>query len=397
MMKKLLSLLLSAALVLQICGVMVWGAAEGETGPVGFWSLIEMTMDGETMTREELEKFADYGLVIYMEIREDKTVTISGMGTAALTGTWDEQTVTIEESPVPYQLEGDIFSLSMNGNSLIFERTTMEAIYDKLGYRTDVLDESVEYSKEEQTLVDQDGISAKITGYQADMSGFTVSVKCENQSDHGVLLSTEKCVLNKYAIDPTWALSLEAGESKESSLSFSAVEIAKCGFSSVDEIIFSMKAIDSSTYSTILEKEIVTVYPTGKKAEDIVVTDRTPVENEEVVVDDENCTFILQGAGEQPGVGYGVSCYFENKSDRELTFIWSNSTLNGKDVTAFYALSVLPGTRGYNKAYFLSGSLESEDLSADEITEVKATLRIYDTVEGVPETLLEKEFSYTPK
>lgn len=418
---------LSLALVLQLClaGAVAAGAAEPrtaglkETGKaakaveaaaaegaetqtasnpaVGLWKLSGMTGSEGAISPEELKAYEAAGVVIYMEMNEDGTVVIHGLTEDQAVGTWDDKAVTVNGSPASYTLDGDKLTLKIAEDSMEFERTTQDAVYALLGYKAGVLDEKVEYLKEEQTILDTDDVLIKITGYQADMKGFVVKLHCENKGDKKLVVNADNSVLNKNEIDPTWAVILDAKETKDTEMTFSPLDLEKCGITAVDEIILRMQVADSEAWTMVTEDAMATVYPTGKKAEDIKAADRKPVDKEVVVVDNDDCTFILQGASDKEILGYGVNCYFENKTDKMLTVTWNSTKVNGQDVIAYYAEEVLPGSRGYSKALFLQGSLEEKGITDNaDVKEIAGTLKVYTSDEKTPETLVEQEFTYAP-
>jgi len=364
---------------------------------VGLWKLSGMTGSEGTISQEELKAYEEAGVVIYMEMNEDGTVVIHGLTEDQAVGTWDDKTVTVNGSPASYTLEGDKLTLQIAEDSMEFERTTQDTVFALLGYKAGVLDETVEYSKEEQTILDTDDVLIKITGYQADMKGFTVKLHCENKGDKKLVVNTDNSVLNKNEIDPTWAVILDAKETKDTEMTFSPLDLEKCGITAVDEIILRMQVADSEAWTMVTEDAMATVYPTGKKAEDIKAADRKPVDKEVVVVDNDDCTFILQGATDKEILGYGVNCYFENKTDKMLTVTWYSTKVNGQEVTAYYGEEFLPGSRGYSKALFLETSLAEKGITDNaDIKEIGGTIKVHSTDEKPPETLVEQEFTYAP-
>ncbi|MBQ2641948.1 MAG: hypothetical protein IJG15_08125, partial [Lachnospiraceae bacterium] len=96
-------------------------------------------------------------------------------------------------------------------------------------------------------------------------------------------------------------------------------------------------------------------------------------------------------------LGYGVNCYFENKTDKMLTVTWNSTKVNGQDVIAYYAEEILPGCRGYSKALFLDASLEEKGISENaDVKEIAGTLKVYTSDEKTPATIVEQEFTYAP-
>ncbi|MDO5133556.1 MAG: hypothetical protein Q4D81_11330 [Eubacteriales bacterium] len=395
-MKKRWVLLLSFILVLQICGFRapVYGAetaAAGSGGPVGIWKLIEMTSNGETAKREDLEMYESMGMVAYMEVRGDNTFTLSFFGSDT-EGTWDDVSFVSEGDPIPYTLDKEVLTLEKDDTAMKFERTTLEAIYAILGYRDDVLDKNVQYSKDPQTLLDTDDVTVKITGYKADLTGFTATIHCENKTEHKMLISSKNDFANKYKIQPIWAFTLEAKESKDTDYVIKPADLAKCGISAVDEILLDVTVIDEDTWDVLADSGDIAVYPTGKKPEEIKAPDRTPVENEKILADTDDFTFIMQGGGEDPVYGYVINCYFENKTDKPLTFMWSKTSVNQTDTSFYYADESLPGTRGYSKGFIMKNELEEKEI--EEVKELGFTLQVYNS--DSYEKVFEEAFTYEP-
>ena len=429
-MKRIWALLLAVILSLQLCGLCspVFGAgtdaasnesktasaeneaksgsaenaktaspaetAPAKTGsPVGVWKLTEMNSDGQITSKEDLEKLELVNMVFYMELLDGGKAFISGFG-EDMEGTWDESSITFNDTPVPYTFDKDkgTISFEQNSSKMTFERSTIEAIHAILGYVEGVLDETVQYSKEEQVLLDSEEASVRITGYKADPTGFTALIHCENKTDHDLMISTGNSYLNKYKIEPIWAVTLDAKESEDSAMVFKTPDIAKCGISAIDEMILSVNVIDAEKWESLGDSENITVYPTGKKAEEIKVPDRTPAKDEKVLVDNDDFAFIIQGAGENLLLGYCADCYFENKTDKPLTFMWTKSQLNGTDISSYYAEESLPGTRGYSQAAFMKSSLEEKQIG--EVKEIKFTLQVYDT--DTYNKIFEEELTCTP-
>lgn len=404
-MKKLCTLVLCIILTVQICASVVLagetGAADGGAAPggdqgmPGVWKLIEMNDDGDITTKEQLEQMESLGMVMYLDIRSDGTMSARGFGTDS-DGTWNEKEINMNGGVISCVLDGDILTLKKESSAMKFERTTMEVINDILGYKEGVLDENVSYSKEEEVLLDTDEVLVKIKGYKADVTGFSAVISCENRTDKKIMVSAVKCVVNRYVMPPSWAVSMEAKESRETSLTCSVADLEKCGISVIDELILELRAIDMESYETLSEDVVASVYPTGKKKEDIQPQERIPAEKETVILDNEDILFVIQGSGENSIMGYVLHCYFENRSDKTLTVMWNKTSVNDTDVSSLYATEALPGTRGYDDGYFMAATLEDAGIKTEDVTVVKGTINVYDTSLEVPDVLYEQEFTFEP-
>ena len=244
--------------------------------------------------------------------------------------------------------------------------------------------------------MDTETASVVVVGYKADMTGFTVYFRCENKTRDSIVISEDKCVLNKYIFHPDWAVSLDSRETLDSEMVVSPAELAKAGISSVDEMILQMRITDAITDKIIQRGIKATAYPTGKKAEEVKAPVRTPAENELIVNDDASCAFIIQGIDPEDTRGLAVNCYLENRSGGTLNFVWTDVTINDIAVSTSYEESVFPGALGYSDVIFLNANLEDLGINTGEITTIKGKLKVYDKTKSTPVVVAEKEFTYTP-
>ena len=250
-MRKLLNLFLAFILVSMTFAGGIKVNAEESDSIVGYWKLVEIAGEKNVMSREDLETYEQLGSVMYLKFRENGTVKFSLFGDE-MEGWWNAYGITLEDSWLTYKIEGDVLTITnADGGDMICERTTGDEINALLGYQDGVLDESVVYSNKETKIMDTETASVVVVGYKADMTGFTVYFRCENKTRDSIVISEDKCVLNKYIFHPDWAVSLDSRETLDSEMVVSPAELAKAGISSVDEMILRT----STTYApwTIVE------------------------------------------------------------------------------------------------------------------------------------------------
>ena len=394
-MKRVLGLFLAFVMVFMVCGRIVPAYASDFDKAVGVWKLVEMTGDDNLMSKEDVEAYEGLGIAMYLKLRENGTAKFSLYG-EDMEGTWSEYGIVLEYEWLTYIVDGDQLIVdNQDGGGMVFKRSSMEEIYDILGYREDVLDEKVKYSEKEKTILDTKAASVVITGYKADMTGFTVKMRCENKTGNGIVINMDKCVLNKYFVHPDWTVTLDPREKQETEMKVLPVEIEKTGVTSVDEMILEMSILNAATEKALQKGIMATVYPTGKKANEIITPQRVPVENEQIVIQDAACACILQGTDMDDIRGFTVNSYLENKSDRTLNFVWSNVTINGKPVNLLYEESVLADTIGYSDVIFQIDKLQEAEVIAGDISTIAGKVMVYDKTQAAPQLLLEKDFSYS--
>ena len=393
-MKRIVSLLLAFVMVCMVFGIRVPVYANDFDKAVGVWKLVEMTGEDNLMSKEDVEAYEALGIAMYLKLREDGTAKFSLYG-EDMEGTWSEYGIVLEYEWLTYIVDGDQLIVdNQDGGGMVFKRSSMEEIYEILGYREDVLDEKVKYSEKEKTILDTKAVSVVITGYKADMTGFTVKMRCKNKTGNVIMINMDKCVLNKYFFHPDFTATLDPRETQETQMTVPPVDIEKTGVTSVDEMILEMSILNAVTEKALQKGIMATVYPTGKKANEVTTPRRVPVENEQMVLLDETCAYILQGTDMDDIRGYTVNCYVENRSDRTLDFVWSDVTIDGKPVNLLYEESVLPGTIGYSDVIFQIDDLQEAEIISGDISTIAGKVMVYDKTQAAPQLLLEKEFSY---
>lgn len=395
-MKRIASLFLAFVMICMVCAVSVPVYADDFDKAVGVWKLEEMSGDN-TMSKEDLKEYERLGVAMYLKLRKDGTCKFSLYGDT-MEGTWSEYGIVLDNAWFTYILDGDKLVLdNQDGSDMIFTRSSMDEIYKILGYQKGILDEDVHYSTKEKKILDTDIASVVITGYKADMTGFTVSMRCKNKTRNEITIGLDKCVLNKYIFHPEWSETLDKRETLETKMRIIPAEIAKTGISVVDEMILQMHLSNATNGRTIKKGIMATVYPTGRKADQVRTPLRKPVENEYRILVNNTCAYIIQGIDPEDTRGLAVNCYLENRSKGTLNFVWSDVTIDGKPAKTVYEESVLPGTIGYSDVIFLKSEFEGTEINISDISTIKGKLRIYDKTKTTPQLVQEKEFTYTRK
>lgn len=391
-MKKWTALCLAAVLTCMLAGQIAVAAAEGE-GAAGFWKLKELEAGEGSMGEDEVASMESFGQVVYLELADDGSATMNSFG-QEMNGFWDDGTVTLNDIPIPYSIDQGVMSLDNAGQTMRMSRTSREELDAILGYQEGVLDETVVYSSDEQSILETEAGTMTITGYQVDPAGLHVNIRCTNTSENQLLFGVNYGVINRYEIDPKWAQTLDPGTTKESSIIFPVKELERCGISVADEIMLNVSLTNFSTWEVLAEKVLATAYPTGKTAADITAAGREPAETDAVAVDTADCSFVVLGAGSDPVLGYVVNYYFENRTDRMQSFVCDNSLVNGTEVLLYGAAEAPAGVRGYGQAVISSSELEKKGIT--EVNEIQFGVKVYDMTEEVPGVMAEGSVVFTP-
>lgn len=396
-MKKTVSLLLACIMIFMICGSNRTTVYAGDfEKAIGIWKLVEMTGEENQMSKEDIKAYEAMGIAMYLKLRENGTAKFSLFG-EDMEGTWNEYNIVLDNEWLTYILDKDQLIVdNQDGGGMIFDRSSMDEIYQILGYKKGVLDENVKYTSKDKEIFDSKAASVTVKGYEADMTGFTVKLRCKNKTRNPIVISGQQCALNKYIFHPEWDISLDPRETLDSTMTISPADLEKSGISSVDEMILQLTIRNADNDKVIQQGIWGVTYPTGKKAADVKAPARTPVENEALVNNDNASAFIIQSSNPNDERGFAVNCFLQNKSVKILSFVWSNVTINGASVNTSYEETTYPGTMGYSDVIFLDTELEDLGIISNEITEIKGILKVYDKTQSTPAIVAQKEFTYKP-
>ena len=126
-----------------------------------------------------------------------------------------------------------------------------------------------------------------------------------------------------------------------------------------------------------------------------VPTALTYVIEDEIIVDNEICTFKITKAEVDRIWGFTLKAFCENKTtDKNLMFTIDDVSVNGYMVDPFWADEIAPGKKANDDINFSSSSFDEIGIkTADEIT---FTLRVYDYDDWSADHLVEDVFSIYP-
>jgi len=259
-----------------------------------------------------------------------------------------------------------------------------------------IADNKVQYTLADAVIVNNEHCTFTITSIDPDnMWGFTVKALCENKSNINLMFSWDDVSVNGYMIDPFWASEVAAGKKSNVEISFSNSQLKKSNIASVEEIIFTLGVHDSDDWrADDLVKEEYSIYPTGIDAASVIYPERTPASGEMVFVDDNSCTFIIEGVEPEGSWGYTLNCYLVNKTSEPLMFSWDNVSVNGYMIDPFWTTEVLSGKRAYCEISFFDSDFEENGIN--NVEEIEFNLRIYSSENWSAPDIYNEIFTYNP-
>ena len=214
----------------------------------------------------------------------------------------------------------------------------------------------------------------------SEVAGMQVNVTCVNKTQEDLVFSWNNVSVCGYMYDPNWAVTVHPGETEVSKVEIDTYALETMDIHSVDEITFQLNVVSSENWMDApYAVEYFTIYPTGLSAENVVYPIREAVTSEQVLVDDENMTFIIEYV-EADAFTYAVRCYITNKTAGTIMANWENVTVNGEPVDPFWTALVAPGKSAYSQVLFNMSDLES--VGAAEVEQIDFDLLAYNDADG---------------
>ena len=117
---------------------------------------------------------------------------------------------------------------------------------------------------------------------------------------------------------------------------------------------------------------------------------------DEVIVDNENCTFKIVKAEVDKLWGFKLKTYCENKtSDKALMFSIDDVSVNGFMIDPFWAKGVAPGMKCYSGISFSTSDFEENSIT--EVENIEYTVRAYDSDNWLSDDIYNNTLTYLPQ
>ena len=245
-------------------------------------------------------------------------------------------------------------------------------------------------------LVDNEQVAVHIVNIENNVhTGMQLRIQCENRTDRALLFSWDMVSVCGFMYDPFWAEEVAAGKTANSTVYLDTYELEQMDVTSVDEISFTLRVVDSENWMEApLVEEACTVYPTGRNADTLILPNRAATEDQVVLADNEDLRFVIEWADEEDSSAYTVYVYMENKTDRNLMYAWDLVSVNDVMIDPFWAMSVAAGKKACSEVTFYRSELESNGIA--EVSDIEFTLLVSDYDDWEADYLLEETYTYQP-
>lgn len=190
----------------------------------------------------------------------------------------------------------------------------------------------------EGVLLDEKNVKVTATGMTTGWLGPEINVLIENNTDQNLTFALRDTAVNGYMIDMYLSETVAAGMKSNSKISFSETELKAAGIETIAVMEFSFNVYNSDSWVDYLETDRIRVETDAAKDFEFKFD-----ENGEVLYDKDGLKVIYQGTTEDWYYGTCLIMHLVNNSNREFTFSFENTSVNGFMMKNYSSRSVLPG------------------------------------------------------
>lgn len=140
--------------------------------------------------------------------------------------------------------------------------------------------------------------------------------------------------------------------------------------------------------------ESVHIYPYGKEnATEFVYEAKA---GDQVLVDNEYVTVIYTGDNKENELGYSISLYIVNKTDKDITVSGDDMSINGYMAEAYYDQRISAGKISLSGIQWYGETFKENDMDESKINDIEFSLDIYPTDNAEAEHFFNGMLKFAP-
>lgn len=227
---------------------------------------------------------------------------------------------------------------------------------------------------DEQKVYEKDGliITAKSVKYDT-VHGPQVMLEVNNGTDKEVRVQNEYTTVNGFMIKPELDIKAPAGKKTEAPMSLPYLNLAMADIHSLYEVDFSLRILDSKTFSVIDTTDTVKLNLKNTAADYPAFNTKG-----DIAYDSDGVKVILQGIKQDTlfESRYVLMVYMENNTQKTVSVKNNKLSVNGYDITVSMNTAVLPGAKAVDKIEIFDQDLEEYGVTT--IDSVSVSFEVYD-------------------
>ena len=336
---------------------------------------------GLTVTFGEPEE-GDYWVELPVEMKNTTggEITVMSVG-EALNGKCDflylsgtvEAGKTIEETVDFYDISDpeDVTRVSMLIRATDENLDSKDYLIDYYPWGMDAYKNTMPKAKGKDVLVDEDGVFAAIEGYKEGRDAFSFDYLMINNSDETVHIGMDPVALNGFGIISYLSDYVLPGTYVQETATIDEFDyMAMLGLDEVTSLTLDV-GVEDTQYKSLF-KETVTVYPGGKKNDDVFVY--TPDNSDLVLVDTDALKVTVVEVMEED-TSTILLFVVENKTDDFANFEATDIKINGKDMESGWIYCSAYDGRDTFDAFTIYG-FQKQEMGITDVTSVEMLVTI---------------------
>lgn len=252
-------------------------------------------------------------------------------------------------------------------------------------------------SFEEIVVVDND--ECKITIKDVDIIpdstwGYSLKTQLENKSsDKTYIFNIDSAVINGVTTEALLSKDVAPGKKANDNITFMDMDLKENGVGDYTDIELTFNVSDYNDWSADpVTVETVHIYPFGEDKATTFV--REPQTSDNIIMDNEYATVIVTGYNPDGFWGYTVNLYLVNKSDKNLSFIAGNVSVNGFMMDPYFSPTIPAGKVGFATMSWSSSTFEENNIT--HVDEIEFDLRLGDNDDWKADEYVNETIKLTP-
>lgn len=233
----------------------------------------------------------------------------------------------------------------------------------------------VDFTVEETVLVDQDDVKITLTGVESSFSGPDFKMLVENNRDEPITVQVRNASVNGIMIDPVCSTDVSAGKKVNDTIGFWDWDLESAGIETIGQFEFEFLIFNEETFDDIFQTDPIVIRTSADGAFEQAVDETGAVVHDadgiKIVV-----RHLMPQEDEDASSGPEVLVYIRNDTDRDITVLVKEASVDGFTLDPTFACDVLAGKKAFPLMRFDQEDLDANDISA--LTKLEVSFEVSD-------------------
>ena len=231
-----------------------------------------------------------------------------------------------------------------------------------------------EETVEEQTLLDESGITIKTKGFdKKGIFGPELKLLIENNTEKDLTVQVRSASINGYMVETIFSSDAAAGKKANDEISFMKDDLEACGIETIADMEFSFHIFSLENLETYLDSELIKVETSSAGSYTYTFDD-----SGDEIYSGNGIRIVSKGFSNKDSIwGPSLVVFIENESDQSVTVQVRDVSINGYMVDTIFSSEVSAGKRTIDGITAMNSSIEEN--SIESIEEIEFFFHIFTT------------------